>query len=62
MQKVVFLPIDPTGKWWVEGVGETVQSAFTNVEVREGFISWKACEALGWKVAAARVELIGNMS
>lgn len=53
-----YMPIRPSGTWWVGGCGESPQQAFSAVEAYEGCISWAECEAMGWKVVAVKIELI----
>jgi len=45
-----YMPVKPNGDWWIAGCDETPSETFHTVEAREGCVTWKECEAAGWKV------------
>lgn len=53
-----YMPVQPSGEWWVAGCGASPQEAFGSVLAREGCIPWAECEAMGWKVVAVKITLI----
>jgi len=51
----VFVPVKPSGEWYVYGCAPSAEAARNIAEACAGCIPWENCEAQGWRIIPANL-------
>jgi len=54
----VYVPVKPSGAWYVYGTAPTAAGARSTAEANAGCIPWSECERIGWRVIPADLKAV----